>query len=354
MFQPKYTITNRLLSNIKRISEIIFDINSRSFPKIVLVRMERRAREISAFSSTSIEGNPLPLTDVKRILKNRPEHIRDSEKEVLNYNRALVELNELYAAKKAVFDLPLILHIQKTITQDLIADYNSGKIRQEPVFVNNPQTRQTIYWPPDQEEVLALLNDLFNYLNKNQNKVDPLILAGIFHKQFVIIHPFMDGNGRTARLATKTLLAKMGLDTFNLFSFENYYNQNVSKYFQEVGAFGNYYDIKAQIGFTSWLEYFADGLIDELLRVIKELSLETISPKTELKDYHKKIIYYIKEHGFITDRDYAKLTDRAKPTRNLDFRKLIDLGIIEKLGKGRATYYKLLTTSISSSHGIET
>ncbi|HBI33714.1 MAG TPA: hypothetical protein DEA43_00215 [Candidatus Moranbacteria bacterium] len=340
MFHPKYIISGQLLANIKRITEIVTGLNSRSFSGVILAELEKRAREISAFSSTSIEGNPLPLTDVKRILKNKPEHIRDSEKEVLNYNKALIELNELIADEKQIFDLSLILKIQKTVTQDLIEKNRSGKLRQEPVFVNNPKTRQTVYLPPEHLEVPKLMNEIFEYVIKNENKIDPLILAGIFHKQFVIIHPFIDGNGRTARLATKVLLAKMGLNTFNLFSFENYYNQNVSKYFQEVGLLGNYYDIKNDIDFTSWLEYFTDGIIDELLRVEKQLNQETASPENELKSYHKKIIAYIEKHGFISDRDYAKLIDRAKPTRNLDFRKLIALNIIEKQGNGKATYYK--------------
>jgi len=341
MFNPKFIISNKLLGNIKRITEIVTDLNSRNFPKVVLAEMEKRAREISAFSSTSIEGNPLPLADVKRILKNKPEHIRDSEKEVLNYNKALVELNDLIKRKNSLFNTELILKIQKTITGGLIAAYRSGHIRKESVFVNNPKTRQTIYWPPDHGEVILLLNDLLDFLNKNSKIIDPLILAGIFHKQFVIIHPFMDGNGRTARLATKVLLAKMGIDTFSLFSFENYYNQNVSKYFNEVGVAGNYYDLKNKIDFTSWLEYFTDGIIDELLRVKKDLEKEVITPDKELKEHHKIIIDYIKEKGYIADRDYSNQTLRSKPARNLDFNKLIDLGIIVKIGKGKATYYKL-------------
>lgn len=341
MFEPKYTISNHLLSNIKRITEIIGDLNSRSFSGIVLAELEKMAREISAFSSTSIEGNPLPLTDVKRILKNKPEHIRDSEKEVLNYNKALIELNDLIKNKKQIFDLALILRIQKNITQDLIEKYRCGQLRQEPVFVNNPKLCQTVYLPPEHTDVQRLVNELLEYIKSQENKIDPLILAGIFHKQFVIVHPFIDGNGRTARLATKVLLAKMGLDTFNLFSFENYYNKNVTKYFQEVGLLGNYYDIKDQIDFTSWLEYFTDGIIDELLRVEKNMIQKNTSPQTALKDYHQKIINFINKNGYISDRDYAKLTDRAKPTRNLDFRKLITLNIIEKIGKGKATYYQM-------------
>ena len=168
-----------------------------------------------------------------------------------------------------------------------------------------------------------------------------LILAALFYKQFVIIHPFTDGNGRTARLATKVLLAQMGLNTFNLFSFENYYNSNVSKYFREVGVTGNYYDTKDNIIFTQWLEYFTDGIIDELLRVEKDWAMEERSPATTLKDYHKIILGHIEANGYITDREYSKLTNRAKPTRRIDFNDLISLGLIVRLGKGKATYYKL-------------
>ncbi|MFH1838112.1 MAG: Fic family protein [Candidatus Kuenenbacteria bacterium] len=270
-FQPRYTITPRLLANIKRITALVVELNHRHFSKIVLLDFERKAREISAHSSTSIEGNPLPLTEVKKIMKHMPEYIRDSEREVLNYNKALVYLNTLLQQDKNFFNLKLILRVQKIITTNLIDKLRSGKLRQEPVFINNPQTRQTIYFPPDHQDVPQLINELLKYVNANKTKIDPLIIAGIFHKQFVIIHPFIDGNGRTTRLATKVLLAGMGLNTFNLFSFENYYNQNVTKYFQNVGLIGNYYDLKDTIDFTSWLEYFSDGIIDELLRVGDEL-----------------------------------------------------------------------------------
>ncbi len=341
MFNPKYTITHKLLGNIKQIAEIVTGLNSRSFPKVVLLEMERRAREMSAYSSTSIEGNPLPLTDVKRILKNKPENVRDSEKEVLNYNRALVELDRLINEKKINLDTNWLEKIQKIVTDGLIQKHLSGCIRQESVFVNDPRIRKTIYWPPNHQEVAPMIKNLLDFLQKKSQAVDPLILAGIFHREFVIIHPFVDGNGRTARLATKVFLAKMGLNTFNLFSFENYYNQDVTRYFQEVGLLGNYYDLKDQVDFTSWLEYFTDGIIDELLRVAKELEKEAINPGTVLQEHHQKIIDFIKEKGFITDKNYSELTKRAKPTRNLDFRRLIDLGIIVMIGKGKATYYKL-------------
>lgn len=341
MFNPKYTVTNTLLGNIKRIAEIVTELNSRRFPEVVKMEIARKAREISVFASTSIEGNPLLLTDVKRILKHAPEHVRDSEREVLNYNNALLELNEQIQSSSFSFDIPFLECIQKNVTNGLIQEHRRGKIRTEPVFVNDPRTRNVIFLPPDSGDVPILVTELLVFLESNETKIDPLILAGIFHKQFILVHPFVDGNGRTVRLATKVLLARMGLNTFNIFSFENYYNQNVTKYFEQVGERGNYYDIKDVLDFTSWLEYFTDGIIDELLRVKKELETEMATPDMQLETYHRAIINHVQKHGFITDEDYAKMTNRARSTRHLDFRKLIDLDILQKIGDKKGAYYKL-------------
>jgi len=341
MFKPKYTVSSKLLENIKRITTLIYDLNNKRFSKLVLMELIKCAHEISAYASTSIEGNPLPLTDVKKIIKTHPKHIRDSEREVLNYNNALVWLDKTTKKKDFGFDLSFVLDIHKSVVDGLMPSSRCGKLRKEAVFVNDPVKRKTVYWPPDQQDMKPLMKDLFDFVTKNKNKIDSLILAGIFHKQFVIIHPFMDGNGRTVRLATKVLLSAMGVNTFNLFSFENYYNQNVTKYFENVGVKGNYYDIGEKVDFTMWLEYFTDGIIDELLRVSKILEKKSISPKTIIKSHHQKILDYIKEYDFISDSIYSGLTERAKPTRTQDLNHLIDLGLIERVGKGKATIYRL-------------
>lgn len=341
MFTPKYTITDQLLANIKRISILVGEINNRRFPRVILLEMGKTAREVSSFASTSIEGNPLPLTEVKRVLKSRPINARDSEREVLNYNQALTDLEAQLESKTFKLTVPTILTIHKQVIAGLLPKFETGKFRQKPVVVNDPRSGQVVYLPPDAEIIEKLMNDLIVFINDSQHNVDPLILAGIFHKQMVIIHPFMDGNGRATRLITKALLAKMGLNTFNLFSFENYYNKNVAKYFQTVGEYGDYNELRAKIDFTSWLEYFTEGIIDELLRVQKLLPKSGNSPATKLEPYHLSILTFIRENGFIRDRDYAKLTDRAKATRTLDFQKLLELEMITRRGRGRSTYYEL-------------
>jgi len=342
-FVPKYTITNQLLANIKQITSLVAEFNNRQLSKLVMVDFIQQAQAVSSFASTSIEGNPLPLTEVKKILKTKPENLRDSEREVTNYNQALTNLNRQLSNQSFSLDLPLLFSIHHQVMNGLLPDFQLGKFRQQPVVVNDPRTGEVVYLPPDQNEIKSLMIDLISFIQHESQIIDPLILAGVFHKQMVLIHPFMDGNGRTARLATKVMLAKMGLNTFNLFSFENYYNQNVSKYFQTVGEFGDYSEIKDKVEFTSWLEYFTAGIIDELLRVKKILPKQVLTPKDRLEPYHEKILAFIREHGFISDRDYVKLTKRAKATRALDFQKLMDLGFIKRQGKGKSTYYVFKT-----------
>ncbi|KKW06250.1 MAG: Fic family protein [candidate division CPR1 bacterium GW2011_GWC1_49_13] len=338
VFSPRYTITERLLTNIKQINILVENLNHRNFPKVVQFEFEKTAREVSSFASTSIEGNPLPLTEVKKILKSTPHHLRDSEREVINYNQVLADLNDKIKKEGVSLSIPLILTIQKGVTSGLLPKQESGHFRKSPVVVNDPRTGKIVFIPPDETDIKALMGDLLNYISKKRKATDHLILAGIFHKQMVLIHPFSDGNGRTARLATKVLLAEMGLNTFNLFSFENYYNRNVSRYFQMVGEQGDYYELERKVNFTPWLEYFTEGIIDELLRVQKIL-LPAAAAQNQLTSYQQKILDFVKVHGSIRDRDYAKLVKRAKPTRALDFRKLVKLGILTRKRKGPATYY---------------
>jgi len=322
---------------IKQITVFVHTLNRKAVPDIVLMGMQSAARAVSTYASTSIEGNPLPLTEVKRLLKQRPTQLRQSEQEVVNYNRILSDLNQKLDAP---FTAELLHQIQASTMADLLPAHQLGQWRQEAVVIYEPRTQEVVYLPPNHEDVPALMTALIGFVQQNRGILDPLLLAGIFHRQMVVIHPYIDGNGRTTRLATKLLLAGLGLNTFNLFSFENYYNQNVTRYFQNVGLFGDYYELAPNLDFTPWLVYFAEGILDELFRVQKQLGKSQLTPSTRLHAQHQQILDTIDQHGFITDKDYSKLTDRAKATRTADFNKLIKLGLIERQGRGRSTYYR--------------
>lgn len=339
-WSPQYTITDKLLLIIREIGEAVGEIKSFNLTGKVLAKLELEARELSSYASTSIEGNPLPLTDVKRLLKTKTTHIRDTEREVLNYNQALQELYKAIKSKIFKLNITTLEKIQGQVVAGLMDNpADCGHLRQVPVIIRNPRKPDEIaFMPPDVKDVQELTSELLDFINQKMGKIDPVILAGLFHRQCVIIHPFIDGNGRTTRLLTTAILGQDGLDLFEIFSFENYYNQNIARYFKEVGLFGDYYDLKDAVDFTQWLEYFAEGILDELRRVRKALPY-SMEPQPRLEPHHHQVLNYISEHGSITQREYAAISSRSLASRKLDFEKLLDLDFIEVKGTGRGTYY---------------
>ncbi len=339
-WQPKFTITNRLLATMRRIGEAIGEIKALGLGPAALARLELEARALSTHASTSIEGNPLPLTDVRRLLKKHPSHIRDTEREILNYNTALQKVHA--AVKSGTFSLTkaAMEQVQATVVDGLMRNPGHvGRMRREAVVIRDPRRPDAVVFiPPDYKDVPRLARELAKFVADQREEIDPVILAGLFHRQFVIIHPFVDGNGRTARLLTTAILGGGGLDIFEIFAFENYYNRNVSAYFRAVGLQGDYYEREPSIDSTAWLEYFADGILDELLRVRGSIPAET---PVRLEEQHRRLLAHIRKHGSINQREYARITNRSLAARKQDFQRLLGLGLIESRGGGRSTYYVL-------------
>ncbi len=339
---PKYTISNRFLLTIREIGESIGEIKAKSLAPNAIAKLELSARELSSYASTSIEGNPLPLTDVKRLLKTKKNHIRDTEREVLNYNDTLRTLYQSVRDGHFVLNALALERVQGQVIKGLMDNpSHCGAIRKDPVIIRNPRkVDEIVFIPPDAKDVEKLLGELMNFVNNNIGKIDPIILAGVFHRQHVIIHPFMDGNGRTTRLLTTAILGMAGLDLFEIFSFEDYYNRNITRYFKAVGLEGDYYDLKDKIDFSGWLEYFAEGILDELRRVTKILG-EQPARQPRLEPHHRHVLDYIREHGSITQREYGAISKRSLAARKLDFEKLLILRLIKTEGIGRGAYYVL-------------
>lgn len=339
---PEYTISDKLLSTIREIGESLGELKSFHLSNQDLAKLEIEARELSSYASTSIEGNPLPLTDVKRLLKTQKESVRDTEREVLNYNKALQSLYASVRSGKFKLDIKTLEKIQEQVVSGLMDNpAHCGALREAPVIIRNPlKIDEIVFIPPDIKDVRKLTGDLLKFIEGNIGKIDPIVLAGIFHRQCVIIHPFIDGNGRTTRLLTTAILGKAGLDLFEIFSFENYYNRNITRYFKAVGLEGDYYDLEGGIEFSGWLEYFTDGILDELRRVRKTLP-ERAGAKPRLEPHHRQILAYIEKHGSITQREYGSNSSRSLASRKLDFDRLIKLNLIKAAGTGRGTYYVL-------------
>ena len=114
-------------------------------------------------------------------------------------------------------DVSTLERVQGLVVDKLMDDsVDIGGLRKKHVLIRDPRKPgSVVFMPPDFKDVPKLIKQLMTFVNASFGNIDPIILAGLFHRQCVIIHPFMDGNGRSTRLMTTAILGHGGIDLFN-------------------------------------------------------------------------------------------------------------------------------------------
>lgn len=218
-----------------------------------------------------IEGNRLTQEQVSRVIEQQ-EHFagreRD-EKEVLGYFAALEKAEQIAASGVSISER----HIQ-TLHALVMAD---GRTMVKPTVyrdgqnvIRDSRSRRIVYMPPEAKDVPSLMKALVSWIATSQRELLPCpIRAGIAHYQFATIHPWNDGNGRTARLLTTLILHLGGYDLKGLYSLEEYYARDLGDYYKAltIGPSHNYYEGRAEADITAWVEYFCGGMAESFENV---------------------------------------------------------------------------------------
>ena len=120
-----------------------------------------------------------------------------------------------------------------------------------------------VYMPPEAKDVPILMKELVEWVNSD-SQTPRIIVAALVHYQFVTIHPYYDGNGRTARLLTSFLMRKFGYGLKGIYSLEEYYANDLAGYYRALATHEhhNYYEGREQADLTNWIEYFARGVAE--------------------------------------------------------------------------------------------
>ena len=136
-------------------------------------------------------------------------------------------------------------------------------------MIKDSESGAIVYLPPEYKDVPALMEELVAWLKEESNELPVPIVAAIAHYQFVTIHPYYDGNGRTARLLATLVLYQGGYDLKGLYSLEEYYARDLKSYYDAIsrGEHHNYYFGRAQAEMTPWIEYFVLGMLDAFKNV---------------------------------------------------------------------------------------
>lgn len=192
-----------------KIKELMEQLNARNIPKSVLESFELTFDIEYAHHSTAMEGNTLTLIETKAIIEDGlsvgGKQLREIY-EVANHNKAFN-----YAKGKIAEGQPLDENLVKDLHQMLTENIISGGIyRNHDVSITGAS-----HTPPTPNEMYAQIK-YFYYEMKNKSGIDPIELAAWTHAEFVRIHPFPDGNGRTSRLIMNYQLMSAGLLPINI------------------------------------------------------------------------------------------------------------------------------------------
>lgn len=231
----KVTLNNEILKYITEIDKNRYKLSAVKLTGMVVNKLRKNSKKKSSYASTKIEGNPLSQKQVDEVIENdERKHYLKPEQEVRNYFLALNYLEEK-AKKKEKFSKKLILDVQKFVEKGASKEKIGLRGQMPPGIlfaVYDSQSGNPDYIPPEYVDIPELLEELADYVNTTDDH--PLIVAAVVHYQLVTIHPFEDGNGRTARLLSGYILDIHGYGFNGIGSLEEYFAYDVEEYYDSI------------------------------------------------------------------------------------------------------------------------
>ena len=261
----RVTLTNEILKRISEIDENRFSLSTIELPAVTKNRLRKNSKKKSSYASNKIEGNPLTEQQANEAIDSDPhKHFLKPEQEVRNYFLALNFLEEKLK-KKEHLSKDMILKVQAIVEKGASKEKIGlrGPMPPGVLFaVYDSETGVPEYIPPEYTDIPVLLDELVEYVNTTDDH--PLIIAAVVHYQLVTIHPFEDGNGRTARLMSGYILDYYGYGFNGIGSLEEYFAYDPDEYYSslQMGLPALYYSGRDNPTHPEiWINYFLKMMV---------------------------------------------------------------------------------------------
>lgn len=278
-FQPKFNYNNATVRHLAQIEAARAVIDVLPLPPDQALFLRQAARQRATRNSTAIEGNKLNTIEVRKAVVATAKTPSEMQQEVRNYWRALEWIEQK-------------LEEGAGITESFVCELHSvivvcgrGRRKQKSTYrkencpVVDAATNTIDYGPPEPTDVPGLMRDLVAWLASAQAEQLPgPVRAGLLAHRFVSIHPFNDGNGRTARALATAELWRSGYDMRGFLSLEEHYTADLGAYYDslQMGLPVNFYEGRHDPDHTQWLDFFlrtmataADLLREQAIRLHK-------------------------------------------------------------------------------------
>ena len=358
MFKPNFKITPALSKMLMDIEASRQAVSGLPITLSVLTSLRESARLISTHYSTQIEGNRLTQEQVEDVIQGGtfPNRERD-EREVKDYYQALDFLDTLIKKKAVSIKNSSIKEQDIQTLHGLVMDgrkiptpYRDGQN-----VIRDSGSGAIVYMPPEAKDVPNLMSELITWINEQLNDGDlpvPMI-AAIAHYQFATIHPYYDGNGRTARLLTNLVLHKSGYGLKGIYSLEEYYARNLQAYYQalSVGESHNYYFGRVESDITGWVAYFCGGMADSFATIRLKASESSKGEQIdhshllrELDQRQKQVLSLFSKNKYVTTLEISELLGVHKRTALNLCKKWCEEGFVIQHGQAnKSRKYELAT-----------
>ena len=269
-YTPPYEITDKILSLVASISEKIGRVTERSnLDSKPHLRKNNKIKSIH--SSLAIEANSLSLGEVKDVLNGKI--VLGAEKEIQEVKNAYIAYDEISTID--VYNLKELKRLHGIMTKYLVDISGEFRLGEEGVFDGD----KCIFMAPPARLVPEQMENLFTWMKKSKDIVHPLILAAVFHYEFVFIHPFTDGNGRMARLWHSAILTRWQ-PIFEFIPIESQIEKFQSGYYNAIS--------KCHIEGTSTA--FIEFILEQINAILDEIGSSLTSPANSISEYVSKLL----------------------------------------------------------------
>ncbi len=363
MFKPNFDITNNLLTYISSVESAKAIIDHSPLVPAWEAKFKKDAMARTIHFGTKIEGNDLTQEQAQKVV--RLETVEDPEEaakktgiiarerdvqEVINYRNVVKWIDTQDTETAAdLFSEKTLKQLHGLTMQNLLVDDEIGQYRRKQVIVKGAgdSAGHVVFRPPVSVEVPYLIEDFFEWLSSAESKkLHPILQAATTHYQLVFIHPFIEGNGRTARAMATLVLYAAGYDFKRFFSIEEYFDNNVEGYYTALQSVQQ----TENADMTYWFEYFCYGLAievgkvkEKVLKLSKDLKMKKeLGRQVALSERQIIILELLQDQGEISSSDAQEMLPNVSVDTILrDLKDLIEKGVVEKHGVTKGVTYSL-------------